>query len=217
MASMYETIMELPLFKGIGNDQVSLFLEKTKVDFLNFEAGDVLAEPGERVDSLDFILGGRVEVIHEIPGLGIKVREESGKGRVIGAMNLFGMTTRHMSEVRALDKVGIMRIGKEQYFNLLMTDKIYVLNLLNYLSAGAQKVESVIMETEGNSIDIKLKSLIESLTQKNSGPVAVEGTDEALAALCGVREQDFTRWKRERRDNGEIILEGEQIIFSKRP
>ena len=35
MASMYGTIMDLPLFKGISEDQVSAFLEKTNIEFQN--------------------------------------------------------------------------------------------------------------------------------------------------------------------------------------
>ena len=47
MATMYETIMNLPLLKGVSKELVSSFLEKTHVQFVNFNDGEKLIEEGE--------------------------------------------------------------------------------------------------------------------------------------------------------------------------
>lgn len=53
MTSMYDIIMFLPLFKGVTEEDVSFFLEKTRLVFDNYNAGDVIIDKGEVVERLD--------------------------------------------------------------------------------------------------------------------------------------------------------------------
>ena len=73
MQSMYETIMELPLFKGIGEDQLSVMLEKTSVEFLKFEEGEIISKADESVQYINFILNGRVRQTYQFDYYSIAV------------------------------------------------------------------------------------------------------------------------------------------------
>lgn len=213
MISMYETIMELPLFKGIGSEQVSNFLEKTKLEILNFEAGDFLARNGDRVGWLDFVITGEIRIIHHLENLDIVIEEKASHGCVIGAVNLFGLVTRHTADVIALGKLSVMRIEKEQYFNLLMTDKIYVLNLVNYLSAASQKGILTIMDIRDFSIRSRLLTLANSVAFRNSTKVTVCGDDSVLADFCGVSVEEFSLWKKNEEEARKIEVHGNKIIL----
>ena len=62
MATMYETIMSLPLFKGISRQQVSTFLEKTHVQFINYNPGERIVSVGDACTHIRYIISGEVVV-----------------------------------------------------------------------------------------------------------------------------------------------------------
>lgn len=136
--SMYETIMDLPLFKGTSHVQISDFLEFTHLNFLRYEENELIVKGGTPCHDLVFLLSGSASV--EVPVLNgqATVHIILGLGSVIGANHLFGMHTDYPDDVRALETTSVMQIMKHQYLELLKTDNIYLINYLNYLSYRAQ-------------------------------------------------------------------------------
>lgn len=217
MLSMYETIMELPLFKGIGVDQVSSMLSKTSIEFLNFNEGEVIIRPNDKADSVNFILKGKVTVTHTLSNLKIDIVETAGEGRVIGALRLFGLNTDYSCLIKAKSKVSVMRIGKEQYFNLLFTDKIYILNLLNYISAATQKPVDRIIRLTDCSILSRLSMLASVFTSSKSDSVSLIASDEALADFCSVDPSEFRLWKNTECQTGSVLVTDVGITFKSLP
>ena len=215
MVSMYETIMELPLFKGIGSDQLSQMLEKTRVEFLNFEDGEVIAKTDEQVDSIGFLLSGHIRRLHKLSNIKITFEETLGKGAVIGAMNLYGLSNHYISDIQAVGKSSILKIGKSQYMNILRSDEIYLMNYLNYLSAAAQRRIKMASRDEGYSIGSYLKNIASLLLSPMAKDVRVKGSDEDLAALCGASETEFMVWKRSTALNEGFEFGDNQVILKK--
>ena len=207
MASMYETIMELPLFKGIGTDQLSLMLEKTSVEFLNFKKGDLVARSDSQVKFIDFILKGEISLIYSPENLGIKVKEVRGKGNVVGALRLYGMQTTYRCNCFAETDLSLLRIGKEQYMNILLSDSIYLLNFLNYLSAAAQRPVSSFMEGGEMTTARILNTLVSTLASPMAVSVGIIGSDKAIAEYCGIDEASFKIWEKESLEAGIIKYE----------
>lgn len=215
MVSMYETIMELPLFKGIGSDQLSQMLEKTRVEFLNFEDGEVIAKTDEQVDSIGFLLSGHIRRLHKLSNFKITFEETLGKGAVIGAMNLYGLSNHYISDIQAVGKSSILKIGKSQYMNILRSDEIYLMNYLNYLSAAAQRRIKMASRDEGYSIGSYLKNIASLLLSPMAKDVRIKGRDEDLAALCGASETEFMVWKRSTALNEGFEFGDNQVILKK--
>ena len=216
MSSMYETIMELPLFKGIGEEQLSQMLEKTSVEFIKFEDGDVIAKVDERVESLGFILSGRIRQTHYLKNFKIGIDEILGKGAVIGALHLFGLVTCYDSDIVALGKVSIMRIQKKDYMKILLTDRIYMLNFVNYLSAAAQKTPLLLQNLKAPCITRSLHTLAFTYTSRAAETVMVTGDDSELARFCGVSNEEFEEWKTTELAHNRIIV-NQRGIFLKSP
>ena len=213
MASMYETIMELPLFKGIGEEQLSLMLEKTSVEFLKFEEGEIISQSDSNVNGIDFILNGRVRQTYRLVNFPIEIDEILGKNSVIGALNLFGMNTTYSSDITALGKVSMMRIGKVQYMNILQSDRIYMLNYLNYLAAAAQKSQGILLESKSFSINRTLEILAYSIVSRSSETVMVAGDDKDLANYCGVSVEEFIEWKTSELAHNRIVMNQRGILL----
>ena len=216
MSSMYETIMELPLFKGIGEDQLSQLLEKTSVEFLKFEDGETIATAKEKVQSIDFILNGRVRQTYKLTNFELAIDEILGKGSVLGALNLYGLETTYNALSMALGRVSVMRISKNDYMNILLSDRIYILNFVNYLSAAAQKMPLFMQKVKSPSITGSLQILAYTFASKNAETIIVAGEDKVLAQYCGVTEKEFEEWKISELSHNRIIA-NQRGIFLKSP
>ncbi len=195
MKSMYEMIMELPLFKGVSKDQVSLFLEKTHIGFQNYHIGDTLAEIGEPVNMVRFVISGDISLIHPLDGVGITLEERSGFGKVLGADRLFGMATGYPYKAVAKTPTSIMEFSKAQYLNLLNSDRIYVLNFFNYLSLRAQRPVDATTKYCHGSIQSKIKLLVSVMTEPAADEILIRGEDEAFADYCNCEESVVRNWK----------------------
>lgn len=210
---MYETIMELPLFKGIATDQLSALLEKTSVDFVNFADGETLTKAHQKVEALDFILSGKVLQRAGLDNFDIKVEAILGPGSVIGVLNLFGLDTTYIVDSRALGKTSLMRIGKTDYMNILRSDSIYILNFVNYLSAGAQKGSHIIRKSKGDAIGRSLEILAYSVVSRLSETIKVCGEDSEIARYCGCNVRQLEEWKEREEASGKIRLRPGEIIL----
>lgn len=216
ITSMYDTIMSLPLFKGIGVEQLSQLLEKTSVEFLKFDDAETIAKAGQQVDAVDFILGGRVRLTFHLDNFNIGVDEILGTGSVLGALNLYGLETKYPAECVALGKVSIMRVTKKDYMNILLSDRIYILNFVNYLSAAAQKNPIFIKGSKAYSIGRTLQILAFSFVSRAADTVMVAAEDSELAKYCGVDEAEFEEWKATELAHNRIMV-NQRGIFLKSP
>lgn len=137
--SMFETIMDLPLFKGVSHAHVQSFVGSTNLSFYKFRPGETIVSAHQDCGHLSFLLSGTACVTYASPDSTFRLTYRCGRGAVIGADKLFGMIHSYICDATAEDTVGVMQMTKEQYIALVKTDNIYLLNLLNYLSYASQR------------------------------------------------------------------------------
>lgn len=116
MATMYETIMNLPLFKGLSHEQVSAFLEKTHITFSKYSDNEKIVSAEDRADVVRCVISGKIRVAHRIGKENtLKITELQHNNNVLGADRLFGMDTTCGFEAYAVGNVSTMEFSKEQY------------------------------------------------------------------------------------------------------
>ena len=76
MSSMYETIMDLPLFQGMSHEKVSELIEKTKFHFLKYKAGDCIISSGDDCGHVRFVVSGYVRIEYSIPNRKVVISED---------------------------------------------------------------------------------------------------------------------------------------------
>ncbi len=217
MTTMYEKIMDLPLFKGVGKDHVSSFLEKTNVNFLNYESGELVVTKGDDVRMLKFVISGEVRINHRLDGFDIVVEEICGRGRVLGADRLYGMSKIYSCDVYAIGRVSIMEFSKEQYVRLLNMDSIYLLSFFNFLSRRAQRPVETLERYAAADISARMSLLVGIFTDPDSSDVVISGSACDVRRYCGVNEEEFSRWLEIACGEGLVEMADERIrIFSKK-
>ena len=58
MDSMYDVLLQLPLFQGVSRMKMSEIIEKTRFHFLKYQDNEIIAHRGEECTHMKFIVSG---------------------------------------------------------------------------------------------------------------------------------------------------------------
>ena len=179
MNSMYEILMDLPLFQGVSRDKLSELIEKTPFHFLKFGDGEEIVAVGGACTHVKFIISGEVRM--EIPcrNLRVRVGETLAAPNVFGHDYLFGRRTEYPYDVYSRGDCGILQISKPDFINILQSDNIFLFNILNMLSRNSQN------NVEGFAF------FVVSLTQHNAKDIRLTYKQKDLCALLGIQRSSF--------------------------
>lgn len=171
--SMYTTIMDLPLFKGISREQVSSFLEKTNLSFEKYSEGDEIVREGKGVSTLKFIISGSFKADTDFFNGRLKISSTFDAPFVLGVENLFGLDRTYSETITAVGNVSVMAFSKEKYIRLLNTDNIYLINYCNYLSMNVQKSTKMMRMNDQTGLCRVIMDALLLLTKRESRDIEI--------------------------------------------
>lgn len=191
MDSMFDILCDLPLFRGVTRERIALTVGAAKFHFLKYAAGETIARRGEPCTHVKFVISGSVTISIANDSDRLRVSQRLVAPDVISPDFLFGSTTLYPGTVTAAEETGIVQISKEDYINILASDKIYMFNLLNYLSMNAQKSIEGILAISTGSIEERLAMWIVSLTQPTARDIVITCRQRDLYAMLGVQRSSY--------------------------
>ena len=191
MESMYEKLMELPLFQGVSRDKLSELIEKTPFHFVKYNNGQQIVPSGEVCTHIRFVISGDVRLDLSSSNRKVVISETLAGPDVIGADYLFGINTFYPFNATALTDCGILQIVKSDFVNILMSDKVFLFNILNILSRNSQKSTFGIMSLSSGSIAERLAFIITSLTQRGSKDIKLTYEQKDLCSILGVQRSSL--------------------------
>ena len=126
--------MQLPLFQGVSAQQLSALVEKMPFHFLKYNDGERIIADGDTCTHVRFVVSGRVRVQMCFRHLQVQVSQTLEAPNVLAPDYLFGLDTSYPFTVTALGECGIMQLRKADYIRVIQSDKVFLFNILNYLS-----------------------------------------------------------------------------------
>ena len=183
---MFELLMQLPLFQGVSAATLSTIVEKYKFHFLKYHDGEVVVDAGDVSTHVRFVVSGAVRTTTSCRHLNVSLSQTLAAPHVLGPDTLFGVNTTYPFTATALDTCGILQIAKADYVTMLQTDKVFLFNILNYLSRGTQVLTSTLLDVEHADALERLVRWVEPLTTRTSIDVALRFTQKDLCQLLGV-------------------------------
>ena len=123
--SMYDTLLELPLFQGLTKENITSIIEKVKMGFHTFEHKQNIASQGDKCNSLIFILDGNVAITSTDEKYNFRIEEEISGPYIIEPYSLFGMHTKYHASYSAINEVETLNIDKSyigQYLHIRAVD-----------------------------------------------------------------------------------------------
>lgn len=191
MDSMYEILMELPLFKGASHERISEIVGTTKFHFLKYLAGESIINAGEPCSHIKFIISGKARSTIANGNGRFKVSQTLEAPSVIAPDYLFGRATQYPCSMIAIETTSILQISKNDFIKILNTDTVFLFNFLNILSRNAQKAADGILAITAGSLEERIAFWIVALTQRGGKDITLSCKHRDLYALFGVQRTSF--------------------------
>lgn len=211
--SMYDTLLELPLFQGLTKENITSIIEKVKMGFHTFEHKQNIALQGDKCNSLIFILDGNVAITSTDEKYNFRIEEEISGPYIIEPYSLFGMHTKYHASYSAINDVETLNIDKSYILTNLCKYEIFNLNYLNIISNRAQSANIKLWNSHIGCTKEKLMNFLTLRCLTTSGKKTLTITMEDLASLIDDTRINVSRALNEFQEIGILTLGRKKITI----
>ena len=154
METMFDTLLQLPLFQGLAQEDFTRILEKVKLYFTKYKPGELLLKEGGACHELVFVLKGEIASSTSSADSSYCFTEYFPAPFLIEAHSIFGMKTHYASTYRARTEVHTVSISKafvvKELFNyeILKIKMEDLAQIINETRTGVSKALNT-MQTKG--------------------------------------------------------------------
>jgi len=192
--TMYEQLMQLPVFQGISVDQLTRILEVTPFDFRQYNAGQVICQGGDLCQGATFLLSGRLRLETPIFDHRVKIIQTFEGPYSFSLHRLFGADlTLRSTMVADTDRTGIMMLRKADFLRILQQYDIALINVMNLLCTRAQKQHRAIEFSAQTDPLLKLSSWILAFTEHSAKEVCIEADEMVWCDMLKLDKPAFWR------------------------
>lgn len=183
MSTMFDTLLKLPLFQGISQENFTSILGKVKLHFNKYKAGDLIAKSGTPCSKLVFLLNGEIESEFTPTNNLFTYAETIKTAYLIEPEALFGMNPIFKATYKAKTETGIMTIEKAFVLNELLRYEIFRLNYVNNISSRLQTLHNRIWDLTTRGTENKIIHFLFKYAEKPEGEKTVYIKMDDLAEI----------------------------------
>ena len=137
--SLYATLIRVPLFLGMSQNDLLEVAAKTRFSFQKSEPKSRIQRIGQRCDQLTLLISGTAAITKWANGKEYSVTEDITGPYLIEPERLFGFDNYCAKTVTAITLCGIMTLDKSEVERLIDNFAVFRLNLLNLISTNMQR------------------------------------------------------------------------------
>lgn len=213
MDTMFETLLQLPLFQGLAQEDLTCILGKVKLHFTKHKAGEVILKADAPCDRLMFILKGEVASSTSSADASYSFTEYFQAPYLIEPQSLFGMNTTYVSTYVAHSEVHTVSISKAFVLNELFKYEIFRLNYMNIISNRAQNLNSRLWERVAEGLDKRISGFILAHVERPSGEKILKIKMEELARVVNDTRMGVSKALNGMQEAGLLELHRGEIVI----
>ena len=187
MNSMYQQLMQLPLFQGVSTEKITALVEKLPFHFLKFRNGEQVFAAGDPCTHIKFIVSGQVRLETPFPKLRITMHQTVSNPHVLATEYLFGRDTAYPYTAISDGACGILQLRKSDYIKMITSDKVFLFNILNYLSSGSQRSLQMPLTVKDGSVAERLAMIVDNLSISGATNIGFRYKQKDLCTLLGTQ------------------------------
>ena len=169
METMFDTLLQLPLFQGLCHEDFTSILDKVKLHFIKHKAGETIIKSGNPCTQLCFLLKGEISIVTNAKENIYTVIEQIEAPYLIEPQSLFGMNTNYASSYVAHTEVHTVCISKAFVLSDLFRYDIFRLNYMNIVSNRAQNLYTRLWDRAPKDIEDKIIRFILAHIERMTG------------------------------------------------
>lgn len=205
MNTMFTQLLELPLFQGLCLEDLTQILEKVKLHFVKYKAGETIIASGSDCNQLLFVLKGSISATTSTYN-SLTFIELLETPQVIEPQSLFGMQTRYVSTYVAHTPVQAVIISKLLVVNDLFEYEIFRLNYMNMIGNRAQTFYNRLLNKSPCNTEVKIIRFIVARTEWMHGEKWLKVSRSTLAQELGESMLSITQALHRLQENNLLVL-----------
>nr|MBP7471854.1 Crp/Fnr family transcriptional regulator [Prevotella sp.] len=209
----YRTILSLPLFQGLGHDDLEEVVAHTKFAFTKHSASSIIIKEGDLCTHMRFILNGTVETETLSDDHGYRIIETIAPPEIIEPERIFGLRQRYSRSFMAKTNCNMMSIDKIEIMNLADRYPIFRINLLNIYSTKAQKAQQELWRSSPSTLRQHIIRFLERHCERPAGEKIFFIKMNRLAEELNDSRRDISGELNKMQKDGLIILKRGRIII----
>ncbi len=209
---MIDSLLELPLFQGMGKADLARITETVHLDVRHYEAGDEIARQDARCDRLDFLLQGTLMRHTRSADGSYAFSERMTPPAVLQPEVLYGLHCRYTHSFVAQGRTEIIHVSKWDVNHAFMNYEVFRLNYLNLLSTLAVRRELPVWEPSTEGLEERIVRFVRHHAQYPAGEKQLHITMEQLAAHVHSTRRNVSYALKRLQKKGLLLLRRRQII-----
>lgn len=211
--TMYDILLQLPLFQGMSKVEFTNLLNKVKFHFFKYVEGERIIKTGEKCEQFVFIINGEVTSERSSQTNEFSFLEILSAPVLLEPHSIFGFNPAFTSNYTAKTDVSVLRIDKNYIYSELGKFNIFRMNLLNSLSYRAQTQEYKIWNRPVLSLKERIIKFALDLSEIQSGEKSLRIKMENLAQIMNETRLSVSKVLNELESESKIVLKRKEIIF----
>lgn len=213
MDTMFDTLLQLPLFQGLAQEDFTNILGKVKLHFVKHKAGERIIKAGDICDRLVFVLRGEVEALTTTSGTPYSLTEYFQAPYLLEPQSMFGMSTSFVANYAAYTETDTVSISKSFVLGELSKYEIFRLNYMNIISNRAQNLYARFWTKANESLESHIACFILNLTERPSGRKIVKIKKEDLAIIANDTRMGISKALNNMQQAGLLELRRGEIVI----
>lgn len=210
--SVYDTLLALPLFRGVSKVDVALLLEQMPLEFLRFRRSDNIVSEGDECDALLLVLSGSVAVRTTVYNNSMTLQQVLGAGMCIMPDALFGLYNSYPVSVSAVGDTGLLRIEKPTLYKIFERERICLLNYLNQLSYRSQILRRMLAAPTHGRLRACLNRIVTGLGERRAESTVITMRPKRLAGELGMAPESMMRQLRVLATHDDLSVTGNMSV-----
>ena len=208
---MYQQLMQLPLFQGVSTEKITALVEKLPFHFLKFRNGEQVFAAGDPCTHIKFIVSGQVRLETPFPKLRITMHQTVSNPHVLAAEYLFGRDTTYPYTAISNGACGILQLRKSDYIKMITSDKVFLFNILNYLSSGSQRSLQMPLTVKDGSVAERLAMIVDNLSISGATNIGFRYKQKDLCTLLGTQRTTLVSMLERLSDQGIVDYDSNEL------
>ena len=193
METMFDTLLQLPLFQGLCQEDFTNILEKVKLHFAKHKAGECLIRQGSQCNRLCFLLKGDISMTTTSKDGTYTVIERLSAPYVVEPQSLFGMNVAYSSTYTAHTQAHTVSIDKLPVLTKLFQYEIFRLNYINLVNNRAQTLYARLWDKVPTDPGQKIVTFFVQHCEKLQGEKIFKVKKEDLARILNIARVSVTK------------------------
>lgn len=213
MNTIFDTLLQLPLFQGLAVEDFTRILEKVKLHFAKQKTGEMLAQEGTPCNRLIFILNGNIAATTTSAQGHYSLTEYFEAPYLIEPQSLFGLYTTYSAKYTATTPINSISINKEAVINDLLKYEIFRLNYLNIVSSQLQLLNRSTWGKTPDNVEARISNFIRTHLKRLQGSKSLKIKMEDLATIVNDTRNGVSKALNSMQDKGLLELHRGEIVI----